>query len=244
MKTLVAFSAGVDSTFLLWKLLTETDDTVHAFLIDFSEIKYDEPTRDFYENLAAVERIAAPRVIDWLTNNIREVTFQVVTSGMAKEPQGYPKSANSRAWRVLPMLNAAASLMAGFDRFVYGKTQENRRSLDYLAREQWDQRYWRSIAPANTTFEIPLIEAGIGRPKALALLPADLQALMISCDRPTLQNGEPTLCGKCSKCAMTTDARAMLTQGVTPETILDFQLRKRRAGPYTGLAAGDRRYGG
>lgn len=256
MNTLVAISGGMDSTFLMWKILSQSNDAVHAFYIDFSEVKPDEHTAPFYAKLAAIEIPACQRIVHWLGTNVRAMSFEVVTSGIVTNEEiprasrqrrlpNYPRSGNTRAWRVLPMLTAASKLMTGRDRFVYGKTEENRRSSDYQAREQFDQLYWKEIAPANTTFEMPLINERLTRAHALRDLPQELQALVISCDTPMLVNGKPLLCGFCSKCVMTADARGKLKQGMSPEAIQEEHLRLRRAGPHrNNTHGGSTRFGG
>lgn len=243
MKTLIAISGGCDSTYLLWKLLSEGDD-VHAFLIDFSEVQPDPQTAMFYTRLHELERPVCERIYTWLMDNGFHMTFDIVPSGLVPIPAHYPRSANTRAWRVLPMLVAASKLASGCDRFVYGKTAENRRSPDYQTREQFDQVYWRQIAPAGVTFEMPLIDQGLTRSHALRDMPAGLQALVLACDTPMMINGQAVACGACSKCVMMADARSKLAAGKSPEEIQERHLELRRAGQFTGRQSGDTRFGG
>lgn len=237
MKTLMAFSGGLDSTYLAWRILTDTDDELHCFWMDLDHIKYkdkDGNHKPFYGDLLKAEKIVAPRVIDWLSEHIRPVTLQIIKNvKYVTEPEGYPKG-NSRGWRVLPMLKTAASLMPGFDRFVYAKSPENLRSADHALRDAWNQDWWTENAP-GTLFQTPLLEMWHGRPHEIKYLPADLYQLALTCNKPVLHGQTITNCEECEKCRLTKEASAAMFAGVTPEIMLDYLLRKRNAGPYINL---------
>jgi hypothetical protein len=80
MKTLVPFTGGMDSTYLLWKLLTETSDEITAVNFDIGNTdpylrgKYN--LRSFTPEDFRLEQ--ADRVINiaiWLKQNVRDFTF-------------------------------------------------------------------------------------------------------------------------------------------------------------------------
>lgn len=246
MKTLMAFSGGLDSTYLAWKILTQTNDTLRLFWMDLSHVTYDTPNgpERYYHDLLPAENIIAPRVAIWLTANVRPVTFQIIHDVRHDpEPKDFP-GGTSRGWRVIPMLKTAAGLMAGFDRFVYAKSPENIRTPNQPARDAWYQKWWKENAPAGTTFETPLIAAWQGRPHALKFLPADLLRILLTCNRPKIVDGEPRDCGKCDKCWLTAESKRLLAQGIDPDAALDQCLRLRRAGPYIdNVESGDWHFG-
>lgn len=248
MKTLLGFSGGLDSTYLLHRLLTMTDDEVVCFWMDLTHIERVTAVGrvPYYNDLLPAERIIAPRVIGWMGKNVRPVAFEVVKGVIYEaEPDDFPKG-SSRGWRVIPMLKCAArQVVAGsFDRFVYGKSPENIRTPNQPARDRWYQEWWAKAAP-KTTFETPLIELWHGRPHALASLPADVQALMLTCNDPRFVDMEPMACNACEKCMLTFESRRLLANGCDPDAILDFLLRRRKAGPYIeSMITGDKRLGG
>lgn len=80
MKTLVTITGGMDSAYLLWKLLTQTSDEITAVNFDIGNSdqylfqKYD--LRGFTQedaNMAQSDKVI--EVITWLKNNVRDFTF-------------------------------------------------------------------------------------------------------------------------------------------------------------------------
>lgn len=248
-KTLVAFSGGLDSTALLFRLLKETDEIVSTFWMDLAHITYQDKsgrTVPYNHELIPSERVVGQRVIDWLSKNIRPVNLEIV-EGVKYEPEpaDYPLG-TSRGWRVLPMLKVAAKIVNrdGLDRFVYGKSPENLRTANQAARDAWYRQWWQDNAP-GTTFETPLIERWEGRPHHLQLLPSELRAIVLTCNAPKIVDGEPEICGNCEKCHLTAESERLLKDGVSADMVLDFLLRRRRAGPYIdSISFADKRIGG
>lgn len=243
----MAFSGGLDSSYLAWLILSTTDDELKTFWMDLSHIVYQTPQgpERYYHDLLPAENIIAPRVIEWLSQNVRPVTFQIIPNVRHDpEPVDFP-GGTSRGWRVIPMLKTAVSLMAGFDRFVYAKSPENIRTPNQPARDAWYQKWWQENAPAGTTFETPLLAAWQGRPHALSYLPSELLKIILTCNRPKIIDGEPVNCGKCDKCRLTAESKRLLAEGVDPDTALDQCLRLRKAGPYIDddTSEGDWRFG-
>jgi hypothetical protein len=82
MKTFVSLSGGMDSTYLLWKLLSETTDEITALHVDLANFtqrliqKYDIRSFAFEEdaaaNLTKINEIAA-----WLKTNVRDFNLIV-----------------------------------------------------------------------------------------------------------------------------------------------------------------------
>ena len=250
MKTLLAFSGGLDSSFLAWWTLAFKKDELHCFFMDLADVTYDTPEgpKPYYNDLNAAEKIAAPRVIEWLNNNVRPVTFEI-TDEVKYEvpPEDFPKG-TARSWRVYPMLKYAARIVTerGFDRFIYGKSPENIRSEDWKLRRDWYQKWWKENAPEGTTFETPLIRRHQGRPHALLLLPEELLPLVLTCNDPGIVDGNPVACGHCDKCMLTVEAKQLLPGlKYNPDPVLEILLQRRKAGDYIGNESirGDHRYG-
>jgi hypothetical protein len=80
MKTIVPISSGLDSTYVLWKLLTETQDEITAVLFDLSDVNR-ETINEFKLNSFNVETSnvgSADKIIQWLRANVRDFTFKAV----------------------------------------------------------------------------------------------------------------------------------------------------------------------
>jgi hypothetical protein len=79
MKTILSISGGVDSTYLLWKILTETTDEVTAINVDVNSItkqmklKYDIRGFSYEEDIQNANKIQL--IVDWLKANVRDFTF-------------------------------------------------------------------------------------------------------------------------------------------------------------------------
>src|ERR1043166_1974271 len=129
----MAFSAGLDSSFLAWKILTKTDDELSLFWLDTSHIVCTDSNghdRPMYNRLLDAERITIPHVVNWLSQNIRPVTCETI-EGVRPDPLSTMlPGATARSWRVIPMLRVAADIVnaRGLDRFVYARSPENIRT--------------------------------------------------------------------------------------------------------------------
>lgn len=80
MKTLVPFTGGMDSTYLLWKLLSETSDEIIAVNFDLANTdpylfnKYD--LRSFTkEDFILEQSDRVIKIVMWLKQNVRDFTF-------------------------------------------------------------------------------------------------------------------------------------------------------------------------
>lgn len=67
--SILAFSGGIDSTYILKYLLTETDDTVIAHHVHMKN----------HENRWREENIACQNIVEYCKNNFRDFTYSVST---------------------------------------------------------------------------------------------------------------------------------------------------------------------
>ena len=67
----IMFSGGCNSTYALWRWLSETDHTIHAIR---GRLQDKEPKSGTEEN----ESNRAAQIVDWLKNNVRDFTFETV----------------------------------------------------------------------------------------------------------------------------------------------------------------------
>ena len=81
MKTLVCFSGGLDSLYILWKILTDTTDDVVAFRVNYTDKEKFEAnpgTRYWNHSRIEVEQVAADGAVLWLKENVRDFQYTVV----------------------------------------------------------------------------------------------------------------------------------------------------------------------
>lgn len=236
-KVLLAFSAGFDSTGWLWKALSTTTDAIHCLHVDLSQVALPAMMKPgAYRNLHLAEEQAAVKIVSWLGANARSVTMETVAADSLVKGEWIPLALCAVAARV--------AKIKGYERFVYCRTQENKRSAGHDARLAKLKAQWAAMAP-GVTLDFPLFDKMIGRAHAMAEMPAELSALALGCDDPTqISTGVFGKCGLCPKCHMVAEAKMLIAQGVHPDAILDYQLKKRCAGPYVGSLAGNNKWGG
>ena len=229
MKTMVAGGGGIDSTFGIYELLTQTTDEVTVLFCDLSAVQYADPNAkpDFWKASAAAERIAMGNVAAWLAANTRPFTLTIVDVASTNE---------SRAPTVI---REAALRAAAFDRFWFCRSPEQmgpaKNSRHYF-------KVWRSNRTRPIPMEWPLVDRDWGRPHCINRLPQALRALTLSCHNPSIVAGVPTRDGTCAKCLITDKTIEMLAAGTTEDAVLDWILRTVGAEPYTDGSFADPRY--
>lgn len=224
MITLISFSGGVDSTLVLYRAAVNTDEEIVCFRMDFSRANV------LFEKNAIAESVCARRVVNWISSEIRPVSYEIVP--VNRFPDG--------GFISLAALQTARTftLRGPCRRFIYSRSMENERNAKRLPRLR---ETWAQMDP-HTPMETPLIDSLQGRPHAFAILPQQLRALMLSCDEPKLRYGEPRACGKCNKCFITWTTTQMLKEGHTPDEVFAFYLQKMGVGPYIGDPNADPQY--
>ena len=202
--TLVAFSGGLDSTYLLWDLLAHTDDKITAIFLDEGYITSDTSIGGQF-HLAPYERIQTQIIVDWLRKNVRDFTYmtQVVYPDFLPDENTLIRLIRIGA----PLLNDGT-----FDRMAFGYTYDevlpeypdihNPGHLTSIARD----RAWKAaVTNPNASLFLPYVnENHKGKMHALNDLPLELLTLTVSCQNPIvtadglIRNcGSPT-CRKCS----------------------------------------------
>jgi hypothetical protein len=184
MKTVLPFSGGVDSTYALWKLLSETQDEVTAVFVDISNISPADITRYDLRSFSGSDRTTSDIAAQWLQANVRSFTYIVQPFDAQYAPRGI-ENVNSPPTYVtrfaVPRINTGE-----FDRlvctnekendgFANGGTIETRRPGSIAARE---------IFVANATrgsIEFPLIDSNYTQANALAEMPSELLSIVDHC---------------------------------------------------------------
>jgi hypothetical protein len=214
MKTILTFSGGVDSTYLLWKLLTTTDDEITAVFVDTSSLSFPEAARYdlrafFNSNLETAQTAAA-----WLQANCRSFTFLNQTFDTSFCVRGYGNVNSPQTYITrfaVPRINVGE-----FDRLVCTSEKENdgwsnggtvdtRRPGSFAARDLF-------VASATRgSIEFPLIASNYTQANALTEMPSDLLNIVDHC---TVGDGS-------YKCKKKQWFQNLLDQGNTPEQCYD-----------------------
>jgi hypothetical protein len=215
MKTFVSLSGGMDSTYLLWKLLSETTDEITALHVDLgglyvrTRIKYDIRSfafdEDATDNLAKVEAIAT-----WLKANVRDfnLVIEPISTDYMVRGVGSPNNPPAYITRY-----AVQHINDGtFDRICLSNEWENdgaanggtvttRRNGAWVAHEIF-------VAEAQRgRIDFTLLDMDYNQAYALSEMPESLRSIVWP--RPDLSNN--------SKKRMY--FRKMLLEGKTPQEI-------------------------
>jgi hypothetical protein len=233
MKTLVLLSGGMDSTYILWKLLTETDDEITALRVYTPEgYALTRPKNYWLESSLVMEKQAAPAVAARLAD-IRPFAFVEVPVT--------PTEADLHATRghAATVQGAIYAKDNAMDRVCYGREGVHLslgRGIPH-----WEERLalHNAIAP-TVSFEAPLIDWYQCKAHGYQNLPADVISLTASdCRRAILVDGQYTFCNVCWGCRRKEDIETVLASGVTADAWMDRYLRLRGTGIYQGIITPD-----
>lgn len=210
MKTLVSFSGGLDSTYIMWKLLTTTDDEITAVFFDQ---RYNIVNANHGESeLAPYLDIVSNNVAEWLRTNIRGFHF-------IKKPVFELK--DDEVLTVHFARYGANLVEQGlFDRIASGQVGFGDACLNQIGlttRVIAAEREFHRIT-SKGKFWTPLMEWNKRTPHQLAEMPRDLIKLANSCQRPHIDGfGEVSACGNCEKCDRNAYFIGLLNQSITPD---------------------------
>jgi hypothetical protein len=214
MKTIIAFSGGLDSTYGLWKVLSQTTDDVTAVFINTENM--DPSLRTHYDlrgwGVAKVAEVIP--IISWLQQNIRSFTFvdQQFTTDYVVRGFGNINNFQTYVARyALPQINSGS-----YDRLVIPSEKENdgfsnggtievRRPGSIAAQEIFVSQATRG------SIEFPLIDSNYTQANALLELPSELLSLTDICN----------VNDQSYKCQKRRWFQEQLDQGNTPAQVWD-----------------------
>ena len=224
MRTLVSFSGGLDSTYVLWKLLTTTEDEVTACFLDARYV-----TEDNAGGLAIpahrhlYQEICADNVVNWLKANTRPFNF-------------YKKNIYSMQddeILVVWFARYAAGLANEnkYDRFITG-AHPSANAPNGGLRARVEHGEFNKLAKRGS-YEHPLTIYGdddlvvvppwrLDISQQMVETPSALQDLTVSCLNATSGEGTQIVsCGTCFKCLRNKFVRSRLSEGATPSVVYE-----------------------
>jgi hypothetical protein len=212
MKIMIGFSGGMDSTYVLWKTLMQTQDEVTAVFIrtqNISRKTYDRYDMRTFSGLQEEENVAAT-IANWLNNNIRTFSFTPVDFSEQYVVRGFGHPNSPQTY----LARYAASQMSNgnCDKLLLCSEKENdgwanagtvqtRRTGAEAALDAFTQTATRG------SIEWPLIQSNYTQAYALSELPSELQSLLSPCSEDN----------DSYKCRKRRWFQNLLNEGKTPE---------------------------
>ena len=194
---LVMFSGGLDSTYLLWKMLTTTDDVIHAHHISM---------RTKAEPRWEMEGIATTNIWLKLMEEVRP--FAVSSSVLDFDTLEYT------GWDSDAQLYVGARVAANIHdadevTLVLGVTENDarRRVIRDRVKRNVLNNLWLALIESlddefrgkiNPTIEFPI--KNMTKTEIVQELPTDLREMTWSCRLPVTANGMTVPCGTCIPC--------------------------------------------
>ena len=234
MKTLIAVTGGVDSTYVLWKYLSTTQDKVTAIHFDTEYV--DQRTykiRNMWRPKASViQKKSLNDIVPWLQQNVR--SFEYVEH--VTDPS---KFSSMTIWPEYMGAYAVEHINNGtYDNFVTGHCKANEGygagSSAAGVVKQGHYVMWEQFKADATRGQItfPLFDVPYDRSVALTSLPSDLLNMVSLCDDQLWNHDTNSLedCGHCTKCALKYFYNGQIASGKTSDQIMTY-VNELSAGP-------------
>lgn len=210
MKTIMSFSGGLDSTYMLYKTLKETDDEVYAFYLDMMDC----PGTSFMHK-QYMEQVCAMKVAQWMNDNVRPFKFDIYDVGQKFFYEKLPMM--EALYFAIPYLNENL-----YDRFLMAWSAEDCGTFGQEVRNAMWYRFEQHATRGK--MEFPLLEQDIGRLEQYLKLPKEVIPLMGDC---ASINVDGTKCGSCQKCKVKTRYFKQYEEGMSVKEILDEVKKKK-----------------
>ena len=181
--TLVMFSGGMDSTYMLWRLLQDPAvGPIHLHHMNIINI----------ENRAKAEALAVAQIRNYFRVRGLEPSYSESTHEMPDFNGSFP-------WDTHFVYTVAATLCLSFPQFyrvLIGRTAHDASRAINRAGPNADKVF--HIFEPKAALEFPLMYTA--QDEIVAGLPEDLLALTWTCRTPWYDGQRPMPCGKCVNC--------------------------------------------
>lgn len=227
MKSLIAISGGVDSTYVLWKMLTETDDEITAVFFDFSQIT---------DNMLTEKDINRINQLNVLINRLKSIRNFSFIHHVAASGEIVPQIAHKLLFAITyaaPYINDGT-----YDRLISGASYEDKSQkvvphLNMTPAYYAEKRLTKMFSRGS--YWAPLVDDSwhnhYSRDIALRTLPTNILecAILLSCVKPIYNeqlNIKGERCHDCGRCLLNDVTLTMIDQGKTSEEIFEWRRMK------------------
>jgi hypothetical protein len=224
MKTVLLFTGGFDSTYLAYKILTDTLDELSLYVMKAEKISPYNPdwaaTPYMFNNISSVifelKKIRKFEVIEE-TVDVNQITFNI------DNPNSYA------VYKLISKINGGT-----YDRIATGHSHDHcsMRYFKYLdmpgvGGDKMAKKLFETTAKRGSLW-FPFITHDIhqnyGKYHAIKNLPQNLKTRAISCLSTTYTSSGP--CGKCGKCIINDVTKDFMSRGYTSEDIQSWMEEK------------------
>lgn len=245
MKSIVAFSGGLDSVYVLYKELTETSNDVTAVYFVTGDYLYNIRQKYKVNALTTPAQSAelANKIVDLvdvIKSKTRPFDLAIVPYDMSKIVRIENGSNHASVLRVKWAIDRINAGMA--DRFVAGHCRDNDGALADNAETQktdtassLSMDAFKALATRGE-YALPLQDVNYTIAHAYAELPQELLDAHLSCDSSATIGP----CGVCYKCSMHQYAKGKLASGMTPDQFFEHTMSKSMISP--GMWRSERRW--
>ena len=206
---LLMLSGGIDSTYLLYHYLRDTEHRVHAHHIS---IRYPHQQR------WRAEDPACEKIVEWCRANLREFEYSTSRFDLDFHRIGWDSDL-----QLLVASKVALNLGDGPIVLALGWCVDDLERPRVRRRQELGvtPEIWRALCRStghphsSSKLSFPLIEAGITKTDILRMMPVELLRLTRSCRSPRFEDGECRPCGSCHACTRKWMARWWLENSST-----------------------------
>jgi len=233
MRTLLAFSGGIDSIYLLWKELKETNNEITAVFYTGEKI-----------NTEMRNKLKVLNLEDKMFSDVRWIQIQIIANAIMRDTRQFSIIREAIEPEFLDkentLFNHAAALRTAmavkhlnsglYDRFVAGSCIDNDGYIinknEFIANETASSLMTKYFIKNAKRGELclPFCDEEYTVAEAIKKLPEWLVAMNRSCLQ-TLSM-KITACNQCYKCMMHEYARTLLSEGKTTKEIFDIYMQK------------------
>jgi len=233
MKTLIAFSGGLDSTYILWNTLVNTTDDVTVVYLDKSNLTENDIEKysvkiltEFDPHNTAVNKINS--LCSFIQNQTRTFTVLIKQVDTTKLYRNLTQP-NTMPTHIVDLFIDDIN-NGTYDKIVFGHDRDNDSyGQGYVATNKKQSgiisasQIFKSKATRGT-FSVPLLDTQYTKAVALSALPANIQAQIFSCHQSFTSPTVP--CGTCYKCKVLQYFKTEVSAGKTNQQIYDDFIAK------------------
>jgi 7-cyano-7-deazaguanine synthase in queuosine biosynthesis len=233
MKTIISVSAGLDSTYLLWRLLSNTSDEITAVFMDASDLEFQSVAINKYDfrwmdnnEVIKSRKNTINQICNWLKENVRDFTLEIHTMDITRLHKGLA-SVNKPNGMNTYFIDLAVERINNneFDRIACANERQNDGyshggSKNGVRRPGAMEFYDRFVAAATRgQIDFILTDEPYTQANALLEMPQVLIDMTSSC---VVETSFQQPCGTCVKCIKRKFFCDQIAAGKTAQEIYDL----------------------